>query len=235
MQTGENVFGNSLHTVIGEDMARSEEVMTSTARSISEVIQAVLHDATVQAIVTGFSRGFATVVEGMGEFSDSMVRAFTSLATRISEIMTSLFTSVVTQAQIAMVAAETAVEGIIGRLRTITEAQATLASSRAAAVESLSRPADEEAMRRRIAQLSSSPVLQAIHHPDWYGGSPGAEGYQTLLVRHMTSLRQAIEALGVAPGSGSLEERRRIIREAGEALTRSRVGGHPGVPGVVGR
>jgi len=235
--TGDEVFGNSIHTVIGEDMAQAEAIMTEAALRISEVMQTVLHDATVRAIVTGFAEGFAAVVENMDEFSADMVGAFTTMADSISEIMTELFVSVIAQAEISMLAAETAVEGIIGRLRTITEAQTALASARSEAVAGLARPQDEEAMRRRLAQLGSNEVLRAIHYPDWYRGGAGISGggYRALFVAHMTELKRAIDALGVAPASGSVEARRQAIREASAAVTRARVGGHAGVPGGAGR
>jgi phage-related protein len=228
--TAEENHENSIHTLIEEDLAQAEAFMTETAQNISTMLTRILHDATVEAIVTGFAMGFATVVEDMDEFSEDMVGAFTHMAEGISGVITDLFTSVVGQSEIAMLATETAVEGIIGRLRTITEAQARLAAARGEAVSTLARPADEDAIRRRMEQLASSPVLQAIHHPDWYGGAEGRGGYQRLFVTHMVALREAIEALSVAPGAGNLEERRRLIREAVPLLEGGRVGGHQRLP-----
>jgi hypothetical protein len=230
----EEDFGNSINTVVAEDMVATEEVMTETALRISEMMQDVLYGATVRAIVDGFATGFAQVVENMGEFTVEMVDAFSSLNDQILAITANLFATVITQAEVTMIAAETAVEGIIGNLRTITIAQERLASARSEAIESLSRPADEEAVRRRLAQLAGSEVLQAIHHPDWYSGFGNVEGYRTLFVRHMTSLRTAIESMSVAPASGTLEERRRQLRTATEAL-QGGPGGHPRVPGGPGR
>jgi len=234
MATAVRLFGGSINTVVGEDMASTEEVMTQAANNVSETMQTVLYEATVSAIVDGFSEGFAQVVENMGEFTDSMVEAFSTLNDRILEITSDLFGAVISQAEITMIASETAVEGIIGRLRTITQAQAALASARTEAIESLSRPADEDAMRRRLAQLAGNEVLQAIHHPDWYSGFGSVEGYRTLFIQHMNALKNAIEALGTAPATGAMEERRRIIREAAEAVRRG-PGGQPRVPGGAGR
>jgi len=227
------LFGNSINTVVGRDMEATEEVMTSAANSVSETMQAVLHDATVNAIVSGFQEGFAAVVENMGEFSEAMVDHFTTMAEGISEIMTDLFSRVLAQSLVTMEGTETAVEGIIARLRTITAANARLAEARGAAASALARPADEEAMRRRLAQLRGNEVLQAIHHPDWYRGVGGRGGYQQLFVAKMDELREAVAALGVNPTAGTTEERRRTIREAQAAV--SRIGGHPGMPGGPGR
>lgn len=237
MATVVRLFGHSVHTVVGEDMAATQEVMIEAATGISEAIETILHDATVQAIITGFSEGFAAVVENMGEFSESMVDHFTTMAEGISAIMTELFTAVLMQAEVTLLGTETAVEGIIGRLRTITQAQAALAEARGAAAETLARPADEEAMRRRMAQLEGMPVLQAIHNPDWYSGGPGGEGrgYRELFIAKMDELHAAIVGIGTAPGAGSVEERRRLLETARETITRGRVGGQPGVPGGAGR
>lgn len=236
-QRAEETHGHSIHTIVGQDMEQVVEVMTAMATQVSAVMQAVLHDATVQAIVTGFSEGFAAVVENMDEFSDSMVDHFTDLAEGVSGIMTELFTAVLVQAEATMLGTETAVEGIIGRLRTITQAQAALAEARSAAAETLARPADEEAMRRRMAQLEGAPVLQAIHNPDWYSGGPGGEGrgYRELFIAKMDELHAAIVGIGTTAGAGSLEERRRLLETARETLARGRVGGHTGVPGGAGR
>lgn len=230
--TAEEEFGNSIHTIVGEDMAQTEAIMTETATNVSAVMQRVLHDATVQAIVTGFSDGFAQVVLNMEDFSASMVDSFTEMAEGISGIMTALFRSVLTQSEITMMGTETAVEGIIGRLRSITTAQARLASARSAAVAQLARPADEEAMRRRMAQLASNPTLQAIHHPDWYGGAAGQGGFRRLFITHMVQLKEAVEALRTAPTTGGIEARRQLIREAAAGIetAASRVGGHSRLP-----
>lgn len=233
--TAEDNHQNSIHTLIGDDLVQAEEVMTETSQNISAMLTEILHDATVEAIVTGFSEGFASVVENMGEFSEGMVEQFTTMAEGISEIMTDLFVSILGQATMAMLGTEIAVEGIIGRLRTITAAQARLAEARSGAIESLARPADDEAMRRRLAQLRGNEVLRAIHHPDWYSGVAGRGGYQRLFERKMSELHTAIIGLGTAPGTGTLEGRQRLIREAREAVTRARVGGHAGVPGGLGR
>jgi len=239
MATVVRLFGHSVHTIVGEDMAATQEVMVSAATGISEAIETILHDATVQAIITGFSEGFASVVENMDEFSDSMVAQFTDMAEGISEIMTDLFASVLDQATMTLLGTETAVEGIIGRLRTITQAQAALAEARSEAAETLARPADEEAMRRRMAQLEGAPVLQAIHNPDWYSGGPGGEGrgYRELFSAKMDALHAAIIGLGTAPGAGGLEERRRLLEQARTGVRERRVGvgGQPGVPGGAGR
>lgn len=231
MSTVIRLFGHSVHTVVGEDMAATQEVMTETAEAVSDTMRTILYDATVSAIVEGFQHGFAVVVEDMETFAEDMVGAFTSLAEQISQIFTSLFTAIVSQAEITMLATETAVEGIIGRLRTITEAQAALAEAREAAVESLSRPDDEAAMRRRLAEIGGSEVLQAIHYPDWYGGGGGQTGYERLFVAKMNELHAAIIALGVAPGTGGIEARRQLITAAAERVAEARVGGHPNMPG----
>lgn len=233
MQAAVGLFGNSINTVIGEDMAATEAVMTETAERVSEVMQTVLHDATVNAIVTGFSSGFDQVVETMDLFSATMVEAFTEMGDSVADILGGLFETVISQAEIAMLAAETAVEGIIGRLRTVTEAQARLAAARGQAIASLARPADEAALRRRMAQLQGNEVLQAIHHPDWYGGIGGRGGYQQLFVAKMNELRDAMASAGTAGGTGTLEQRRRLITEAGERLARTR--NAPRQPGLPGR
>lgn len=235
MSTAVRLFTGSINTVVGEDMASTEEVMTEAANNVSETMQSVLHDATVQAIVTGFSDGFQQVVENMEEFSQSMVEKFTTLGEGISGILTGLFTTVIDQAIDTMMATELAVEGIIGRLRAITAAQAQLAEARAEAVAGLARPADEEAMRRRMAQLAESPVLQAIHYPDWYSGHGRAGGYRELFSQKMEELRVAIESLQVAPTTGTIEERIRAMRGIQAETRRRGVGGHTGVPGGPGR
>ena len=234
-QRAEERHGHSLHTIIGADLEQVVEVMTSMANQVSEIMQTVLHDATVQAIVSGFQMGFATVVENMGEFSSSMVDSFTEMAEGISEIMTTLFTTVLSQAEMTMLGTETAVEGIIGRLRTITAAQAQLAEARGSALAALSRPEDEAALRRRLAQIRGSEVLRAIHAPAWYmgEGAQGRGGYRSLFVRKMDELSAAIRGLGIGADQGALERRRQLIREArgGVETAGSRVGGHPGTPG----
>lgn len=231
--TAEEEFGNSIHTYIEEDLAAAETIMTETATSISNMITAILHDATVEAIITGFQTGFAAVIEDSGSFSEAMVEAFSDMADRISEIMTDLFGSVTNQALVTMLATETAVEGIIGRLRAITAAQERIAEAGAEArSEALARPADEAAMRRRLAELEGSHVLEAIHYPDWYDGSgPGA--FKNLFRAKMDNLHAAIIALGATPAATALAERRRVIQEAGTAIERGRrgsVGGQPGLP-----
>lgn len=231
MAAAVRLFGNSLHDVVGEDALATEEVLAQAAENVATTMETVLYGATVDAIVGGFTEGFARVGEEMGEFATSLTEQFTTLSEQIAEIMSGLFTEVITQAEIAMLAAETAVEGIIGRLRTVTEAQAQLAAARGQAIAALARPADEEALRRRMAQLRGNEVLQAIHHPDWYGGIGGRGGYQQLFVAKMNELRDAMAAGGTGGGGGTVEERRRLITEAGERLARSRVRGQPGLPG----
>lgn len=234
-QRAEEEHGHSVHTIVGRDMEQVVEVMTNMANQVADVMQEVLHDATVEAIVTGFSQGFTSVIDNMGDFSDGMVDAFTDMAEGISDIMTELFVSVLTQAEVTMLGTETAVESIIARLRTITAAQARLAEERSSAVSGLARPADEEAMRRRMAQLEGNDVLRAIHHPDWYGGVAGSGGYQRLFVAKMNELREAVAALAVNPAAGTVEQRRRAVQEAASGVRRSGVGGHNGLPSGPGR
>lgn len=229
MATVIRLFGHSVHTVVGADMAATEEVMTATALRVSETMERVLHDATVEAIVTGFAEGFDAVAENMDEFASTMVDRFADLAERILEITTELFTAVVAQAEITMIALETAVESIIGRLRTITEAQAALAESSRASVESLARPDDEEAMRRRLAEIGGNDVLRAIHYPDWYAG-PGEDAYKRLFVREMRMLHAAVVALGTASPTTGTEARRQLMQEARAAIGPARTG-HPALPG----
>jgi len=229
------LFGSSINTVVGEDMAQTEEVMTETAQRVSDVMQSVLHDATVRAIVDGFSEGFNQVVENMDDFSDRMLEAFRDLSSGILEITSNLFSTVIDQSVDSLIATGVAVEGIIGRLRTLTIAQSRLAAARSEAVSELSRPADEEAMRRRMAQLESSPVLQAIHFPDWWTGHGHRGGYRDLFEAKMNELIVTVQGLQTAPVGGTVEERVRTLRSIQAEVRRAGVGGHTGVPGGPGR
>jgi hypothetical protein len=233
--TAEENHGNSVHTLIEQDLAQAAEFIQEMATSVSETITAVLHDAMIAAIVDAFATGFATVSENMEEFAEGMIGQFQTMAESISEIMTDLFVAVLDQSEQTLLGTETAVSGIIARLRTITTAQARLTEERAGAVSSLARPADEEAMRRRLAQLQGNDVLRAIHHPDWYSGVAGEGGYQRLFIAKMNELREAVSAIGAAPAAGGVAEARRRIEGNRETVRRGRIGGQPGLPGGPGR
>lgn len=231
--TAEDNHEHSIHTLIENDLAQAEEYMTGMATRVSDMITAILHDAVIEAIVSGFETGFTTVIENSDTFSEAMVEAFAEMADAISEIMTDLFGSITSQALVTMLATETAVEGIIGRLRAISAAQARVAEHGAEARSAaLARPADEAAMRRRLAELEGSHVLQAIHYPDWYDGSGGG-AYKNLFREKMDRLHDAIVALGTVSTSEGMAERRRLIEEARTSIAaagRASVGGQPGLP-----
>ena len=233
--TAEENHGNSVHTLIEQDLAQAVVFIEEMATTVSDTITAVLHDSLIAAIVDAFATGFATVSENMDEFAEGMIGKFRTMAEGISEIMTNLFVAVLDQSEQTLLGTETAVSGIIARLRTITAAQARLAQARSEAVSSLARPADEEAMRRRLAQLQGNDVLRAIHHPDWYGGVAGRGGYQRLFVAKMDELKEAVNSLAAAPAAGGTAEQRRRIEGNREAVRRSRIGGQPGLPGGPGR
>jgi hypothetical protein len=206
----EEDFGNSINTVVGEDMAATEQVMTETAERISEVMEAVLHDATVSAIVEGFSTGFAEVVDNMAVFTEEMTDHFRTLGEGITDITSELFGTINDQAVDALIAMELAVEGIIARLRAITQANVRLAQARAEATEAtLTTPADEAAVQARLERLRGNEVLLAINNPLWWSG-PGQ--YQETFNRRMTELINAVESIGVRSTGEGMEERVRRIR-----------------------
>jgi hypothetical protein len=210
--------GHSVNTIVGEDMAATEEVMTATATNISEVMQAVLHDATVDAIVTGFASGFDMVVDNMDEFSDRMLDSFRSLSYGISGIMTELFMSVIAQSLGTMLATEAAVEGITARLRTITEANRQLARSREAAAQVVSPAGDEAIYRRRVEALRGNEILASINLPLWWD-APGV-GYKAMFERLMNELIRVVAAMGASRGPtgeaarGNIERLASLVSEA---------------------
>lgn len=235
MGTAEENHGNSVHTLIEEDLAQAVTYIEEMATTVSDTITAVLHDSLIAAIVDAFATGFATVAENMDEFAEGMIGQFQTMAAGISEIMTNLFVAVLDQSEQALLGTEAAVSGITARLRTITEAQERVAEARERSVSALARPADDEAMQRRLTQLQGNEVLYAINHPDWYSGVAGQGGYRRLFMDKMNELRDAIAAIGVAPVPGGTAEARRRIEGNREAVRRSRIGGQPGLPGGPGR
>jgi hypothetical protein len=218
------IFGDSVNTVVGEDMALTEQVMTETANRVSAVMRDVLFATTVSAIVDGFRTGFDTVAEGMEDFAGTMAEAFTRLATSISSTMTALFLSVVAQAEAAMNATEAAVGGVISDLQAITAAN--LALARAQGQAQAARPADASAIARRQQQLAGDPILESINHPDWYFGAGGGRGgYMRLFQSEMEELRSTIRSLQVAAaGAGGGEARRERVRGARQEIESSSIG-----------
>jgi phage-related protein len=218
--TAEENHEHSIHTIVGRDMALTEEVMTETANNVSDVMQRVLYEATVTSIVEGFNEGFLRVSENMEDFSVDLTRQFEHLADNISDIMTDLFVMTVQQAETSMLAVETSVEGIVANLRSITAAQEQLARTQETR---LATPADEAAYQARVAALENNAVLLAVNNPLWWSAS--GVGYRDLFDARMRELIDAVRASARAGGGGGgggtdQAETVRLLREAIAAIQR---------------
>jgi hypothetical protein len=230
--TADEEFGHSIHTVVGEDMAQTEAIMTETALRVSEVMQRVLYEATVTAIVQGFNEGFTQVTEDMGDFSETLTDQFETLADSISEIMTGLFVTTVQQAEVSMLALETSVSGIVSRLRSVTEAERSLAAMESRAAPTA--PFDEAAMRARLTAIESSELLRSVNDPLWWSRP---DGYKDLFEHKLNELIRTVREVGMGgggggAGGGDTAETVRLLREAVTSLQRAQRGAPTGQGGA---
>jgi hypothetical protein len=217
MDTVQNLFGNSVNTVVGEDMAATEAVVTETTDAVAAHLQEVLFGATVRALTEGFATAFEQIVEGTLEFSATMAEELGSLATEILDMMVLLYQRI-----------DTFVAPMIARLGQLADAQEALLTARADA-ERLTMPAADTSRAERLADLSAD--LRAIHDPDWYRND-----YRELFI---TKMNQVVAAVGAASAGGSAsvapDQLRAILDALGETRTRGTGDREGGIRGTRGR
>lgn len=192
MDTVQDLFGNSVNTVVGEDMEATHAVVTSTTDAIAAHLEETLFGATVRALTTGFANAFAQITESGEKFANDFGDKMQALADRIATLFVSMYTRIVAGAALAGLGVEQSLGTLILRLGQLADAQETLITARAAATASVA-PVGDTQRAERLARMGED--LRAIHDPDWYRND-----YRELFI---TKMNQVVSATAGNSGTRS--------------------------------
>jgi phage-related protein len=190
MATADELFGNSINTVVGEDMAATQEVITQATQASSDIIEQILYNSTLNTIVSAFRDAYAMVAENSAEFAAGLTEVFAQLGQTIAEQMASIFHAIVQGSIITMEVAQDAANVIIGQLGAIAAAQNALAIARERATTAATPTATPEQEEARARVIEGSDTLRAIHDPNWY-----SEHYKSQFDRGVREIVTAVRGI----------------------------------------
>jgi len=220
----EEVFGNSVNDVVGEDMDATQGVITAASEASAQAVRDILYNQTLQAITSAFADAYTQVSENTGDFTAGLEEAFTNLGDTISTILGQIFLNIVNGSIVTMQVAEDAASGIIQNLQAMAQAQRALADARFMAADALTPQASPQAQEARVRAIEQGPeVIRAIHYPEWYERS--GTGYQDLFRNKMDQLIGAVHSgsggqTTAATRPDAARQRREFAARAAAALER---------------